>query len=243
MRISEGEVPNVSLGLEIQALSGRIHADLLAAHDYYHHARLTWRLLRARTRRGGRLTVRNPTTGTIVDAAQLADLSKTYEKFDLAESVFQHFVALFEDFVFEFLRLWLTAYPGGIPNKDKKPVELATVIDAPDREAILQGVIGRELNAPKYERPTAWFRYLNDRVKLGCPTDDQIERFTEIKATRDILAHNRGVVNPTYLDKAGRHARYQLGQRLEIPEPYLHDAWLLIRQIVEQITTAAVAKT
>lgn len=142
------------LDAEIQALSDRIHADLLAAHDYYHHARLTWRLLRTRTRRGERFTVRNPMTGTAVDASQLAHLSNTYERFHLAESVFQHFVALFEDFVFELLRLWLTAYPGGIPNKDKEPVELATVIDAPDRDAILGAVIDRELNALKYERPT-----------------------------------------------------------------------------------------
>jgi hypothetical protein len=177
-----------------------------------------------------------------VDAAQLANLSKTYERFHLAESVFQHFVALFEDFIFELLRLWLTAYPGGIPNKAEKPVNLAMVIDAPDREAILRLVIDRELNELKYERPSAWFRYLNERVKLGRPTDEQIERFTEFKASRDILAHNRGVVNQTYLDKAGKRARYQIGQRLEIPEPYLHDAWLLIREIVQDITTAAIAK-
>lgn len=242
MRPHEGEVPVVSLGFEIRALSDRIHADLLAAHDYYHHTRLTWRLLRTRARRGDRFTVRNPRTGTNVDAAQLANLSKTYETFQLAESVFQHFVALFEDFVFELLGLWLTAHPGGIPNKDSKKVDLAMVIDAPDREAILQAFIDRELNALKYERPTAWFRYLNERVKLGVPIDEQIERFAEIKASRDILAHNRGVVNQTYLDKARRRSRYQLGQRLEIPEPYLHDTWLLVSNLVHDLATAAIAK-
>ena len=81
-------------------------------------------------------------------------------------------MALSEDFVFELLRHWLSAYPGGIPNKDQKRVDLAMVIDAPDRESILQTVIDRELNALKYERPRAWFRYLNDRVRLGCPTDE-----------------------------------------------------------------------
>jgi hypothetical protein len=61
----------------------------------------------------------------------------------------------------------------------------------------LEVVIQRELNSLKYERPAAWFRYLNDRVKLGCPTDEPIERLTEAKASRDILAHNRGLVNET----------------------------------------------
>jgi hypothetical protein len=232
----------VSLGLEIQTLLNQTLADLAASHDYYHHTRLSWRLLRAQARRGGQFTVRNPTTGTIVDAAQLVNLSAAYESSRLAESVFQHLVAVFEGFMFELLRLWLSAYPGGIPNKGSKTVDLAMVIDASDREAILQVFIDKELNALKYERPTAWFRYLNDRVKLGGPTDEQIAHLAEIKASRDILAHNRGVVNQTYLDKAGSHARYEIGQRLEVPEPYLLDSWLLIQGVIQDLATAAIAK-
>jgi len=165
----------VPLGIDIQALSDRIHADLRAGYDYYEHSKSSWRLVRRMVRRGTSITFGNIHTGTSVQAAELPALARSYIKRYLAESVFQHFVALFEDFVFELLRLWLSTYPGGIPNKDRKPVDLATVIEAPDREAILHVVIDRELNALKYERPTAWFRYLNDRVKLGCPTDDQIE--------------------------------------------------------------------
>jgi hypothetical protein len=161
----------------------------------------------------------------------------------LAEAVFQHFVSLFEDFLFELLRLWLSAYPAGIPNTDKKSVDLATIIDAADKDAILGFVIDRELNTLKYERPAAWFKYLNDRVKLGCPTEEQIARLTEVKASRDILIHNRGVVNATYLDKAGTRARYKLGQRLEIPEPYLRETWQLIRDVVGDLAQAATAKS
>jgi hypothetical protein len=237
---NEGEV--LVVPIDIQALSDRIHAELRAGYDYYEHSKSSWGLVRRMVRRGTSITFGNIHIGTSVQAANLPALARRYIKSYLAESVFQHFVALYEDFVFELLRLWLTAYSGGIPNTDTKRVELATVIDAPDRDAILQAVIDRELNALKYERPTAWFRYLNDRVKLGCPTDEQIERFSEIKASRDILTHNRGVVNQTYLDKAGRRARYLLGQRLEVPEPYLRDTWLLIRGLVQDIATAAIAK-
>ncbi len=232
----------MSLVEEIQNLSDRFQTDLRAAHDYHHHTRLAWRLLRSQTRRGLRFAVRNPVTGSIVDAERLLALSAEYESVFLNESLFQHLIALFEDFLFELLRLWLTTYPAGIPNKDRKPVDLATVIEAPDRASILQTVIDRELNALKYERPSAWFRYLNERVKLGVPTDEQVERFTEAKASRDILAHNRGVVNATYLEKSGRLARYAIGQRLEIPEPYLHDAWDGIRSMAGDLVASAVAR-
>ena len=192
--------------------------------------------------RGHRFGVRNRDTGTLVNASDLAALSRGYVAGYLSESVFQHFVSLFEDFVFELLRLWLSAYPAGIPHKDKKPVELATIIDAPDKDAIIEIVLQRELNALRYERPTTWFRYINDRVKLGCPTDDQIERLAEIKASRDILTHNRGIVNETYVQKSGARARYKIGQRLEIPEPYLRETWLLIGDIVRDMAAATIAK-
>ena len=59
----------------------------------------------------------------MLTAPEMAAPAENYVGKYLNESVFQHFVALFEDFVFELLRLWLSAYPGGIPNKDRKTVE------------------------------------------------------------------------------------------------------------------------
>jgi hypothetical protein len=227
---------------QVRGLSERIQADLVAAHDYLEHTEAVWRLVEELTGLGHTYEIQSPKSGTVISLADLAVRAEHYVAGYLAEAVFQHFVSLFEDFVFELLRLWLSAYPAGIPNKDKKPVDLATIIDAIDKDAILGFVIERELNALRYERPASWFRYLNDRVKLGCPTDEQIERLAEIKASRDILIHNRGIVNETYLQKAGARARYKLGQRLEIPEPYLRDAWLLIRDIVRDLEAAAMAK-
>ena len=226
----------------IRDLADRIQSDLAAGRNYFEHTKIVWRIARELADQGQAVELPILETGTILTAAEMAARAENYVASYLAESVFQHFVALFEDFVFELLRLWLSAFPGGIPNKDQKPVRLATVIDAPDRATILAVIIDGELNALKYERPTAWFRYLNDRVKLGCPTDEQIERLAEIKASRDILAHNRGVVNQTYLDKSGGRSRYKIGQRLEVPEPYLHDTWLLIQGVVQDLATAAIVK-
>jgi hypothetical protein len=233
----------VSLAVQVPELSSRIHAALKGGLDYYAHTVYTWRLVRDLADGGREFRIRNPDTGAVVDATELARLSPEYVTTYLAESVFQHFVSLFEDFIFELLRLWLSAHPAGIPNKDKKPVDLATIIDAVDKDAILGFVIDRELNALRYERPTAWFRYLNDRVKLGCPTDEQVERVAEIKAARDILIHNRGIVNETYLQKSAGRARYRLGQRLEISEPYLREIWVLIGDVVRDLTAAAASKS
>ncbi len=226
----------------IRDLSTRAQADLGAAYDYFEHTKALWRLVRQLTAMGHAYDIQNPGTGITLTLADLAAQAQDYVAGYLSESVFQHNVSLLEDFVFELLRLWLSAYPAGIPNKDKKPVDLAVIIDALDKDAIIELVIQRELNALRYERPSSWFKYLNDRVKLGSPTDEQIERLAEIKASRDILIHSRGIVNETYILKSGARARYKIGQRLEIPEPYLRETWLVIGAIVRDMAAATIAK-
>ena len=103
-------------------------------------------------------------------------------------------------------------------------------------------VINRELNDILYDRPAGWFKYLEEKAKLGCPTPDEIERIAEVKASRDILVHNRSVANAAYIDKAGRLARCKDGQTLDIPEQYHRESWELLRKVVADLCNAAIAK-
>ena len=77
---------------------------------------------------------------------------------------------------------------------------------------------------------------------MNCPGPAEIEQFAEFKATRDVFAHNRGIVSQTYLDKTGPVARATLGNPLQLPDSYLHDSWRLCRKIVTDVGTAAAAK-
>ena len=227
---------------QIRELAGRIQAELQEAHDYYQHTKVAWRLVQQLPDEGQLFSIRNMDTGTVVGAAELASLAQRYVTGYLAESIFQHYVTLFEDFVFGLLHAWLLVHPTSIPNKKDKPVALATILDAADKSAVIQLVVDRELDGLRYKRPADWFKYLNDRVNLNRPTHEQIERLAEIKASRDILVHNRRIVNETYRDKASTRARYAVGQRVEIQEPYLRDSRLLIRTVVEELSAGAIAK-
>jgi hypothetical protein len=141
--------------------------------------------------------------------------------------------------VLDFLRLWLVAYPRSLGARQ---VEFRAILDAPDKDAITLLVVNKELNELLYERPAAWFDYLEQRARLGCPTEGEIDQFTEAKASRDVLVHNRGVANWVYEAKAGKLARYQSGERIEIPEPYHRQTWELLRKIVADLSGAAAAK-
>jgi hypothetical protein len=196
-----------------------------------------WKLLQKDIEKGRKLSLHNPATGTKVDEAVLHDLAPHYVAEYLRTSTFQHFVSLFEDFVFDLLRLWLTAHPGSL---SKKQIEFGMVLQAPDKAAVTFVVVDKELNELKYERVAEWFAYLERLAKLGCPTAAEANRLAEIKASRDILAHNKGIANATYVSKAGKLARCKEGELLEIPEQYLCESWETIRKVVRDVSAAAV---
>lgn len=229
----------MALADDIQALTTRTVSALEASHDYYTYTKRVWRLLQQIAREGRKFTFRNLTTGTRVDEKILLGRAQLYVTDYLVSSTFQHFVSLFEDFFFELLRLWLAAYPASL---SKKQVEMGAVLKAPDKSTIVLTVVDKELNDLKYERLTDWFAYLERLTNLGCPTADEIGKLAEIKASRDILVHNNGISNATYVSKAGTRARYKDGETLEIPEQYHSASWETINKVVREVSAAAVRK-
>jgi hypothetical protein len=182
----------MSLADDIRALRDRVLSDLNAAHDYYTDTTVAWDIVRGAIAAGHTFSIRNLTTGTVTTQIDLAGRSRGYVAEQLAEATFQQFIAIFENYFFNLLRLWLTAFPQNLAGRK---VDFRAVLDAPDKDSITAVVVGKELNELLYERPGEWFGYLNERAKLGCPTPDEIERLAEAKASRDILAHSRGVAN------------------------------------------------
>jgi hypothetical protein len=89
----------VALADRIKELADGIQADLTAGFDYYEHTKVAWHLFERLSVEGDQVSFQNMDTGTSIDAPGLAALSQSYVTGYLAESVFQHFVTLFEDFV------------------------------------------------------------------------------------------------------------------------------------------------
>ncbi len=121
-------------------------------------------------------------------------------------------------------------------------MDFKAVLDAPDRDAIVLHVVNREINDVMYERPAAWFAYLNERAKLGCPSADEIDHVAEAKATRDVLVHNRGVATRTYVAKAGRLARHADGDTVDLDPPYHRRVWSVFLKVVADVSGAAALK-
>ena len=198
----------------------------------------------------------NEASGQEVPAPDLELIAQRYVTINLAESVFKGLAGLLEDWILGLSRLWLTAYPVQLDTadndatdrsraqrRDEIQVPLSEILAAPDRDAILGGVVERVVRELAYRRPAQWFRFLDNRVNLGCPDENQRGALCEMKATRDVLEHNRGRVGPDYLEKAGAFARYAVGDIVQIDEPYLMQCLALMRDVVETMADAAIRRS
>ncbi len=213
---------------------------LVDAHDYFEFTAEAWRVLQFQVDfRELVFTFRNPLTGTSASQTSVIARSQGYVARELAEATLQQFVSIFEAFLGDVLRIWLVAHPASL---SKRQLTGEDILALPDKAAIVDALATKELASVLYDRPANWFRFLNDRVNLGVPTDAEIRQFTEVKATRDILVHGLGIANTQYVDKSGTMARAAIGQVLDVPLPYHRASWELLRQLTDNIGTAMAAK-
>jgi len=224
---------------EIRRLRDESLSALDASHNYFVHTQIAWRLVQQMVREGHKVTIRNQATGNSVDEAELSGLAQGYVTSYLASATLQHFVSLFEQFVFEFVRSWRIRYPGSLSDKELK---FRTVLDSASKDEIAAAIVEREVHGLAYQRVADWFTYLERLAKLGCPNQDEVERLAEIKASRDVLVHNNGIANSIYVDKSMGRARFADGDKLELPEHYHRESWELIKQIVTNVADAAINK-
>jgi hypothetical protein len=230
----------MALSSDIQVLRVATLDALDSAYDYYWHDRGLWRLFQIDVEREGRtVTVRNRDTGNKANEQDLIRLAQSYVIEHLAAFTLEQFVSIFETFFFDLLQVWLQAHPQGLT---KTQIDIADIFTLPDKQAIVQLVVNKEIDAIRYKRLADWFKTLNKLVNLGCPTDDEVERLAEIKASRDLLMHNKGMANAIYCDKARSKARFAVGQKIDVPQAYLRESWALIKKVVADVATAAANK-
>ena len=144
--------------------------------------------------------------------------------------VHQHQVALFEHILFDVLRVVLLNQPIRLPS-DRK-IEYSVIVSAPSKAEILQAMVDRELNELKYKNVSDWFSYMGKLVSsLAVPADD-VGRIAEAKAARDLIVHNGGIVNDTYIRKSGAQARFDVGQPVNVAGTYTLECWQVFSRVL-----------
>jgi len=227
----------MSARYEIQKIRDETLLELNYAHNYFSDTKNAWQtIVQYVQQEGVKFSWHNRVTNTTANEIELVTRSQKYVDIELASATLQQFVSIFESFLHDVIRVWLIAYPGRLSSRQLSGKD---VLRLADKAAMLDELIERELREVFYDRPVNWFDYLKQLTKIHSPEIAQIQQFAEIKATRDILVHGRGIVNAYYLEKAGDLSRSQPGQPLVIPEPYHQESWelvcLLVRNIGDQM--------
>jgi hypothetical protein len=107
------------------------------------------------------------------------------------------------------------------------------VLEAGSIEAIHIHAVDTVLNELAYESPAEMAKTVEKQIGLNpleCPA---FQRYLEIRATRDVHIHNRGIANKTYIRKAGQYSRVKVGDHLPVDTQYFRESFEQCIQLTE----------
>lgn len=144
------------------------------------------------------------------------------------------------------LRLILTKYPHklNVSTSDisgSRSVPVNIILDADTLEDAKNSIIDRQLISVFYGAPKAYLAYFT-KIAAVDTNDSAFANYVELKACRDLLIHNAGVVNEIYRSKVGDLARAELGDRISVDSDYFDDCLAILKRIsgiIERDTTKA----
>jgi hypothetical protein len=135
--------------------------------------------------------------------------------------------ALFSDVV----RAIVLKFPQKLGAKRTIPMQI--VFEAKSIDEVHIRAADSFLNELAYKSPHDFADALNSLLSINLLECPAFHKYMEVKATRDIYIHNRGVANDVYVRKAGTHARVAAKQSLPVNIQYFLESYEHCLQLTE----------
>ena len=145
-------------------------------------------------------------------------------------------VTITETMLNDLLRAILIEFPKKIPNKRK--LEIDQILACDNLDQIKLAIVDAILNELAYKSPKEYadeFSFYTGVKLLESPVFHQ---YIELKATRDIHIHNKGIANEIYLNKVGILARVKSGNYLPVTIQYFLEMYEQCLQLTEVLEKA-----
>ncbi len=142
-------------------------------------------------------------------------------------------VTLVEAMLGDVIRAVVMRYPQKLGAK--RNVTLQTVLEASSIEEIHFRAVDILLNELFYKSPAEFADSAKGILSVNLLECPAFHKYVEIKASRDIYIHNRGIANDIYVRKAGTHARVQAGVELPANIQYFLESYEASLQMVEWV--------
>lgn len=103
-----------------------------------------------------------------------------------------------------------------------------------DLDEIKEYILNREVERTMRESFTKWFDILKRHKIILDECDEELAQLKEIYARRNIIVHNGGEVNSTYLKNSGNNS-VKIGDHIRVDEVYLNSAFNCIKTLIYEI--------
>lgn len=140
-------------------------------------------------------------------------------------------VTIIEAWMSDCVRSVVTEFPQKL-GKDKK-IPLKTVLSCGDLESVYIAATDEFVRDLMYKSPKEYGEIAGNLLGVEFLAMPAYFKYIEIKATRDVMIHNKGVANDIYEGKAGTHARVKSGEEPPVTPAYFLDACETALTLVE----------
>ena len=140
-------------------------------------------------------------------------------------------VTITEALLGDIVRNVIVRYPHKLGAR--RTIQLQAVLEAQSLEEVHLRASDALLNELSYKSPAEFSEALDNLLSINLLECPAFHKYIELKATRDIYVHNRGIVNETYLKKADSHSRARIGQVLPVDIPYFLETYEACIQLTE----------
>lgn len=140
-------------------------------------------------------------------------------------------VTIIEAMLGDIIRAVVLRYPNKMGAK--RTVSLQAVLEATSLEDVHLRVLDSLLNDLSYKSPSDFAEAAEEIISINILECPAFHRYMEIKASRDIFIHNRGIANDIYVRKASSHARVKAGMNLPADTVYFLESYESCLQFVE----------
>jgi len=141
-----------------------------------------------------------------------------------------------ESYISDTLKEILISFPGKLESKN---IKLESLANHGSTIGVITEMAEKYLNELNYKSFQDIIKICSKILQFDTNLDQElIGKITELKATRDIIIHNKGIVNETYLRKSAYHARGRDGDEILISADYLKDGVDLMIEFCDEFHKA-----
>ena len=117
-----------------------------------------------------------------------------------------------------------------------RKIEVTDIIDSSNKIELISLIIERELTKIFYAGPDKQKEYF-DKV-LGVNIVDELwNNWTENKATRDLIVHNKGIINKIYIAKVKENSRGKIGEQIKVDKVYFDKSLADLKSLIGNISS------